>query len=304
MPADSSRSIKAIAILGLVAFAFLWLSSLGLKRGLQPDESERVLPTEAQSPFRRDRAMEVAMAQTALGPRPADSPAQVQAMQLIKGKAEAAGLEVNAGDNTSLTARCRGSLPGNIVFLTHLDTPPDSPGANASASGSAVLAELATLMGRSRKGMSVVFVWLSFGERQREGGWSLPPIQALLEPLDPKAIFVVEQVGDCYLELGTDPAAPAMLQGLLQDTAERLGYGRHFPAQGPPLKDVYQLHAFHNKAVYLGDPLVGGSIAQHARLRGTAEDTIDHLCPDSLQAVGDVLYHAIMACDSFLPGHS
>lgn len=301
MPADSSRSIKAIVILGVAAFAFLWLSSLGLKRGLQPDESERVAPTEAQSPFRRDRAMEVARALTDLGPRQADSPGQIQANQLIKDKMEAAGLEVSAGDNFMLTARCRGSVPGNVVFLTHMDTPADSPGANASASGSALLAELATVMGGSRKGMSVVFVWISFGERQREGGWSLPPLVALLQPHDPKAIFVVEQVGDCYLKLGNDAGAPAMLRGLLQDTAERLGFGRHFPEQGPPLKDVYDLRSTWKNTVYVTDPLVGGSLAQHARLRGTPEDTMEHLCPDSLQAVGDVLYHALLACDSFLP---
>lgn len=301
MPADSSRSIKAIAILGVAAFAFLWLSSLGLKRGLQPDQSELVVPTEAQSPFRKDRAMEVARALTDLGPRQADSPMQLQANQFIKDRMEAAGLEVSAGDNVMLTARCRGSLPGNVLFLTHLDTPADSPGANASASGSALLAELATVMGGSRKGMSVVFVWLSFGERQREGGWSLPPLTALLQPHDPKAIFVVEQVGDCYLKLGTDPGALAMLQGVLQDTAERLGYVRHFPAEGPPLKDVYNLRDTWKNTIYVSDPLVGGSIAQHARLRGTQEDTVDHLCPDSLQAVGDVLYHGLMACDSFLP---
>jgi hypothetical protein len=303
MPSDSSRSIRVILFLGVVVFGLLWLSSLGLKRGLRPDESERVPPTEARTAFSGERAMSLAESLTALGPRPAGSDALVSTKDLVEREARQAGLAVLTLGKDCVAAQCRGALgsEGGLVFLTRLDTAPESPGANGAASGSATLLELGRAIGGTRRGQSISFVWLLDGERFRaEVPKEVPTLEPLLAPLRPSALVVVEQVGDCYLKLGADKEGHLPLRELLIDTAERQGYAHYFPANGPQARDVYGVHTWLPQSAYLVDPVYGGSLTEHVRLHGKPEDTIEHLCPASLQAVGDVLYDAAQACDLLL----
>lgn len=306
MAADPGRAVRAIVILGVVAFGFLWLSSLGIKQSFKADETERVNIDRPRSEFKSARAFADLSKIVTYGPRPAGSKALGEAADYLSQQMRTAGLVLSDTRKQSpeypvphLIARCTGSQPGEIVLVTRLDTISESPGANSAASGAAVLMELARSVGRSRGGHGFTFVWLLSGNAaaspDNPGGLS-----TLLEELDDRLVFVVESVGDCYLELGSDRDAPLWLRGLMSDTAERQGYARHFPENGVPLKDVYGLRPTQETTVYLADPIQGGSIAQHALLHGTAQDTLEHVCVNSLQAVGDVLYHALGACDSLL----
>ncbi len=303
MASNSSRSVKVILFLGVFVFALLWLSSLGLKRGLRPDESERVPPTAARTPFSGERAMSLAEALTALGPRPTGSEALTMAKELVEREARQAGLAVLTMGNGCIAAQCRGTLgsEGGLVFLTRLDTATDSPGANGAASGSAALLELGRALGGTRRGQSISFVWLLHGESSRaESSELIPTLEPLLFPLRPSALVVVEQVGDCYLKLGADKEGYRPLLDLFEDNAGRHGYARHFPANGPQVRDVYGVHSWLPQSAYLVDPVYGGSLTEHVRLHAKPEDTIEHVCPASLQAVGDVLYDAAQACDLLL----
>ena len=48
----------------------------------------------------------------------------------------------------------------------------------------------------------------------------------------------------------------------------------------------------------VADLSYGGAPASDRRLRHTAEDTLDKVRPESLKAVGDVLYHALDAVEA------
>ncbi|MFM1921208.1 MAG: Peptidase family [Candidatus Hydrogenedentota bacterium] len=309
MAADPGRAVRAIVILGAIAFAFLWLSSFGLKRSMKPDETERVTKSRAASDFNGARAFQRVSKWTDLGPRPFGSPAQQSAVEDLVKALRAEGLSVTQsapGDYPPLvTARCQGSLPGEIVLACAFDTSSQSPGALSSASGAALLVELASLTGGQRRGHTLVFVFLldsspvGSGEKDASRAW-----QTLLEPLNPKLLVFLEGVGDCYLQLGRDPEAPIWLRSLVEDTAERYGYSRHFTGDGPPLRAMSGISDSGIPTLRLVDPIYGGSIARHATLKGKPEDNIEAVCPDSLQAVGDVLYHALMASDSILSRQS
>ena len=309
MAADPGRAARAILILGAIAFAFLWLSSFGLKRSMKPDETERVTKSRAASDFNGARAFQRVSKWTDLGPRPFGSPAQQSAIEDLIKTLRAAGLSVtqSAPENSNplVAARCQGTLPGEIVLACAFDTAPQSPGALSSASGAALIAELASLTGGQRRGHTIVFLFLldsspiDSGEQKASRAW-----EAILEPLTPKLLVLVEGVGDCYLQLGRDPEAPIWLRGLIEDTAERHGYSRHFPGDGPALRAMPGIGDSGIPTLRLIDPIYGGSIARHAALKGKPEDNIEAVCPDSLQAVGDVLYHALMASDSILSRQS
>lgn len=309
MAADPGRAVRAILILGVIAFVFLWLSSFGLKRSMKPDEAERVTRSRAVSDFNGGRAFQHVTRWTALGPRPFGSPAQQSAIEDLVKNLRAAGLSLSQSPSgvspAYLAARCQGSQPGEIVLACGFDTTAQSPGAVASASGAALLAEMATLLGGNRRGHGIVFIFLlDASPRESEEQAASQAWRALLEQLTPRLLIYVEAVGDCYLQFGRDPEAPLWLRGLIEDTAERHGYARHFPGDGPPLRPMPQFSGIGVPVLRLVDPIYGGSIARHAALRGKAEDNVAAVCPDSLQAVGDVLYHALMAADSILSRQS
>lgn len=309
MPADPGRAVKAILLLGTIAFVFLWLSSFGLKRSLKPDETERVTLSRAASDFNAGRAFEHVAKWTALGPRPFGSPAQQSAIEDLVKTLRSAGLSPSQSPSgvspAYLAARCQGSQPGEIVLACAFDTAAESPGAVESASGAALMAEMAALLGAHRRGHGIVFIFLldscdrESGEQAASRAW-----RAVLEQLTPRLLIYVEGVGDCYLQLGRDPEAPLWLRGLIEDTAERHGYARHFPGDAPPLRPMPQFSEIGVPVLRLVDPIYGGSIARHAVLRGTVQDSVEAVCRGSLQAVGDVLYHALMAVDSILSRQS
>jgi len=44
----------------------------------------------------------------------------------------------------------------------------------------------------------------------------------------------------------------------------------------------------------------GGTVAQHPELWHTEKDTVERVCPGSLQAVADVLYYALVPLEAQL----
>lgn len=53
-------------------------------------------------------------------------------------------------------------------------------------------------------------------------------------------------------------------------------------------------------AVNVIDFSYGGSEAEHRQNWHTANDTIERVCAESLQVVGDVIYHALPLVDAYL----
>lgn len=121
-----------------------------------------------------------------VGPREAASRAYARAADLVASRFEALGyrvrrqrfpvpagrvdgVAVGAGESQNVVAEPRGFDPRapHLLVGGHLDTVPDTAGANDNASGVAVVLELARLVARAPVRLPVVFVALGAEERRR-----------------------------------------------------------------------------------------------------------------------------------------
>ncbi len=308
-------------VLGVLTFVALYLASLALQRGLRPNETERVTLVRTLSPFDGGRVFANLERFLALGPRPAGSNAIAATRDRLMLALRAAGFAVreHAFDAdtpqgplrmTNLVAVSRGQKPGAVALITHYDTMPADDfvflGANSSAAGAAWLLEMARVIGPEREGRSVWLVWCDGHEWPDAAGKpGLYGSRALVADLETRgeivqfdAVIAVSRIGDCYLGIARDPAAPPWLRDLVWAVARDQGYRQQFSASGYAIRDDHA--PFREAGVpSLGviDFSFGGSRLEHDRYWRTAADTLDRVCAESLQAVGDVLYHAISALD-------
>lgn len=154
-----------------------------------------VTPTSTPSPppaiFSVTGLLETISDLAELGPRHSTSAAYGRAADLVAGRLEAIGYRVSrqtfplpagvndgqrvpAGSSRNVIATSpgyRADLP-HVVVGAHLDTTPDSPGANDNASGVAMMIELARLTALEPPPMQLVFVAFGGEERIKHGGSS------------------------------------------------------------------------------------------------------------------------------------
>jgi hypothetical protein len=114
-----------------------------------------------------------------------------------------------------------------------------------------------------------------------------------------QGVLYVGAIGDCYLNVTVSHSNASGIAGIVEETAKRLGYGLHFAL--PVLSaSTTPWQALGVPMIMLHDTSYGPSPLDHQRLWLTAEDTVDLLCPESLQAVADVVYHAFPAIEGYL----
>ena len=316
-------SLRIIIISGVGIFAVMALIPFALKRGLQPDPRQRVQVLPDASPFNGDTAYEHVKALVAHGPRATGSEALRTSNSYIVRHLRALGVRTEQvesrapGTGSPPLLNVVGTIDGTrkgVVLLgchydTYVDSDPPSPGANAGASGPAVLLELARVFGGRREGLSL---WLCFwdgGEAYNEGRTPMSGSATHLQQwqdagrlADLRAAVILDAVGDCYLGIQQDPEAPPWLREAVWSVASVLGYDRHFFSSGESLLgDQTSTRHFNIPTLTLTDSRYGGSIVEHRRYWHTAEDTADKVCPGSLQAVGDVIYHALLTMDALNP---
>ncbi len=317
--------IKVIAVSGVLVFVFLMLTSLGLKKTLRPDDTERVVLRTSQSAFDGDRAYADVQRFVALGPRPAGSKPAVAMRQMLRRDLRGLGLRVEeqrfaadtpAGQRNmaNLIAVVEGDRPGVIVLGNHYDTKyfPDFAfvGANDGGSTTGWMLEMARTLGNSRFGRSVWLVW--FDGEEAVGEWSETDslygsrhfVETLrrageLEQID--AMINVDMIGDCMLRVMRDRDAPQWMSDQLIDIANRFGYRDHFTTFSQDVQDDHiPFRRAGVPALEIIDFSYGGTILQHQQNWHTAEDTMDKVCPESLKAVGDIVYHLLPAIDGGL----
>lgn len=312
-------AIKAILIMGAGVFILLGFMSFGLKRSLEPNAAERVKIRQKNSPFDAGRAMTDLSQILAFGIRTSESPGMLKTQAYLTAQLRQAGLRVweEASPASGEVARkvgavvavSEGTKPGILLFATHTDAAPVGGGylgANDGASTSAWLLEWARSLGPAHEGPTCWMVW--FGNEGAGNRTSPTSSHAFVEKLrrdgslkQIRVMVGVEAIGDCYLQVQRDAGAPEWLQGTVWDTAERLGYRQHF---GPAAKETPGVQsAFRDAgipALLLADPLYGGSLLEHQKNWHTTADTQEKVCPESLQAIADVLYHALPAIEGRL----
>ena len=260
-----------------------------------------------------------------IGPRPAGSADAERLRQFIRGELEQAGIEsktiafdavtpLGPRSMVNLIAIIKGTRAGTIALSNHYDTKVFDHfafvGANDGGSTTAWMIEMARALGPTREGRSIWLIWFDGEEAFKE--WSdtdslygsrdmVRHLRKTKELEDLKVLINIDMIGDCYLGVSRDPGAPAWLANAVWKSAAELGHERHFLTETRVIEDDHMPFRLAGvPCMNLIDFEYGGSPLEHGNTWHTANDTIERVCPASLQAVGDVIYHALPAIESVL----
>ena len=109
----------------------------------------------------------------------------------------------------------------------------------------------------------------------------------------------IDMIGDRYLGIKKEIGAPDWLIEAVWNCAQRRGYAKHFKETSIGIQDDHiPFRKAGIPALDVIDFMFGRSLADHTANWHTQNDTLDKVCPDSLQVVGDVIYDAISAVDN------
>lgn len=256
--------------------------------------------------FDGQRAYRDVIAQLEFGPRTQQSVAQARFLVWLKGELEQAGWQVQIqhtewnGQPIRNLIASRSSAPPDLLLGAHYDSrlradrdpvQPEAPvpGANDGASGVAILLELARTLPAD-----TVPLWLVFFDAEDNGGfpgweWCMGSRAFVAEmTVMPRAVVIVDMVGDAdlniYLEQNSDPT---LAQEIWQQAAA-LGYQEQFINE--PKHTIFDDHIPFLEA---GLPAVDIIDFDYPYWH-TTSDTADKVSPQSLEAVGQTLWHWIV----------
>jgi Peptidase family M28 len=270
--------------------------------------------TEAPS-FSGEAAFRHVERLVAIGPRVAGSASGARARDYIADALRKAGAQVRveAFDADTPHGRLRmanviGVLPGRrpdvILIGGHYDTKFFADrrfvGANDGGSSAGLLLELARQLARAPREFTYWVVFFD-GEEARES-WtatdSLYGSRRLAADLAgagqlPRAVIVVDMIGDRNLNIRREVFSTPALTDLLWAAASRAGHARHFLATAMPVEDD---HAPFLRAGVPSALLIDFDFPPWH----TADDTLDKVSPQSLQIIGEVLLEALPAIERWL----
>ncbi len=286
----------------VAATALLWL--LAGCGGGSPGLADRTTGDDA---FDGPRAFTDLIEQVELGPRPAGSEANAELTRRLADELISAGLEDVRiqGPQRNVIATIPGRDEGYVVIGAHHDTKGGIPGfvgANDGASGVAVVLELARSLPSPMPGPSIAIALFdgeeSRGDREfsidgmrgstqyvdyaRSGAQGTPPLTEI------EAMVLFDMVGDCDLDIPleeqSDPALYEAFANADPDlfSGERSGIDDdHVPFLGAGIPAVDLIDFSYGP---------GDSPGEYWH---TAEDTLERVCPESLDAVGAAALRAL-----------
>ena len=258
--------------------------------------------------FDGSRAFADVNTQVAFGPRIPGSEGHARIRAWMQAELESAGWTVDVHESNRLghpihnIIAKRGDEPMQIIIGAHYDTrmvadqDPDPakqtepvPGANDGASGVAVLLELARTLPDD-----TVPVWLVFFDTEDNGrieGWDwLLGSRAFVEEvaMQPRAVVIVDMIGDADLNIHLEKNSDAQIRGEIWETAAALGHGDVFINT-----EKHGMLDDHTPFLEAGIPAVDIIDFDYPYWHTTG-DTPDKVSAESLQAVGDTLWHWIV----------
>jgi Zn-dependent M28 family amino/carboxypeptidase len=270
--------------------------------------------TASAGVFDEARAFEDLEAQVEFGPRPAGSEANRRSAEWIAERMREAGVRTVTIQEPwlNVSGTLPGSKPGYVVVGAHHDTKSGIDGfvgANDGASGIAVLLELARSLPRPLPGPSVQLVAFdaeeSRGDRPFEfdgmrGSRQFVEIAASggdrgVPRLDEiKAAIIFDLIGDCDLEIPRERYSNEELHQLFADASAGVdGDPDPFVGTAPPvLDDHFPFAEAEIPALDLIDFEFGPGPSPGGWWH-TPEDTVDKVCAESLDAVGEAAVVAI-----------
>jgi len=259
--------------------------------------------------FDAERAFDDLAAQVDLGPRPSGSRAAHRAAKLIRRGLRQADLERVRIQKPyeNVIGTIPGSEPGTVVVGAHYDTKNGIKrfvGANDGASGVAVLLELARALPRPLPGPAVQLVAFDAEEARGERDFAVDGTRGSRQfvryarsgrqgsaPIDSiDAMVLFDMVGDCDLKIPLEQNSSPELYGLFADAG-----GDASPFGGT----TFAVSDDHLPFIAAGIPAVDlidfdyGPGPPPGAYWHTAQDTLDKVCPESLDEVGEAALVAI-----------
>ena len=246
--------------------------------------------------------------QVAFGPRIPGSAGHAQVREWMRAELESAGWQVEVHESErmghpiyNIIAK-RNAEPPQIILGAHYDTrmiadnDPDLekrtepvPGANDGASGVAVLLELARSLPAD-----TTPVWLVFFDTEDNGrieGWDwILGSRAFAEeiPNQPRAVVIVDMIGDANLNIYLEKNSNVAIRTEIWNTAASLGYGNVFINE-----EKFSMLDDHTPFLERNIPAVDIIDFDYPYWH-TTQDTPDKVSAESLQAVGDTLWHWVV----------
>ena len=272
---------------------------------------------QAESRFDGGRAFRDLRDQVEIGARPSRSGGNAKVVRLIASRLRAAGARDVRVQRPwrNVVATIPGSEPGAVVVGAHHDTKdavaPEFSGANDGASGVAVVLELARVLAADGRlsGPSIRLALFDAEEARGErpfaedgargsrqyvsyaasgGLQGSPRLQSI------RAMVLFDLVGDCDLQLPYEASSDPALYAEFSKAAETVdGSAAPFAGQvAGAMDDHLPFLAAGIPAVDLIDFTYGPGPSPGAYWH-TAEDTLDKVCPESLDAVGEAAVRAL-----------
>lgn len=266
--------------------------------------------------FDADRAFADLEAQVEIGPRPSGSPGARETAELISSRLTDAGVEdvLVQEPYANVLGRIEGSDPGTVVVGAHYDTKNDIPGfvgANDGASGVAVVLELARTLPRPLPGPSVSLALFDAEEARGERPFEVDGARGSRQYVgyaagggdqgspalgEIRAMVLFDLVGDCELEIPREAQSDAVLYELFAAAAAgEASSGSPAPFEGStgPIGDDHI--PFRDAGVPALDVIDFdyGPGPPPGAYWHTDDDTLDKVCPESLDAVGEAALTAI-----------
>ncbi|MHB8779305.1 MAG: M28 family peptidase [Anaerolineales bacterium] len=258
--------------------------------------------------FDGTRAYADVQTQVAFGPRTPGSQGHLQARAWLRRELESAGWLVEVQETErmghpiyNLIAKRNEAMP-EIILGAHYDTrifadnDPELtkqnqpvPGANDGASGVAVLLELARSLPKDSTPLWLVFFDLEDNGRINGWDWILGSRAFVGEiPLQPDAVVIVDMIGDADLNIYLEKNSNHVVRTEIWAAAERSGYGDVFIN-----KEKYSMLDDHTPFLEAGIPAVDIIDFDYPYWH-TTQDTADKISAESLQAVGETLWHWVV----------
>lgn len=270
-------AVRVIVFMGVATFLFLMLMAFGLRKSLAPAGGVRVAPGAGESPFSASRAVldldGFSNLPDGAGYATAFEDALVRGFRL--GGVEVKPLRAERG--AAPLARVgvvAGDRPGIIVVV-----------AEAGAAEAAWLLELGRALGERRSGRTVWLLGLPPGRE--------PEIAPVLAAGDGEnrveLVLVLAGVGDCLLGIQRDGDSPQAVTEIIWNTARRLGYDDVFNRLPSPPRERCR-------------PFRDGGLTVASLADSRTDEKNEEPCPESLRAVGDVIYHALAPIEGHLDG--
>jgi Zn-dependent M28 family amino/carboxypeptidase len=116
-----------------------------------------------------------------------------------------------------------------------------------------------------------------------------------------RAMINLDMIGDCDLDVHKDVDAAPVLVDTIWSAARRAGYRKQFTVRPISIDDDHvPFRDAGVPAIDIIDFRMGGGAVEHQMNWHTPRDTLELVCAESLQAVGDVMLTALPDLDAAL----